>query len=119
MKAAITLLVVVCIVSSLTGTAQGSDYQTGKILAVEKLPAAASSMSGTDAPLTADVDRYNLSIQMGDTVYICRAKVPGWIDLDWIQGKEIQGKVDSKVMSIKRANGKVTKLSILSSKKND
>ena len=119
MKAAITLLVVVCIVCSLTGTAQSSDYQTEKILAVEKLPAAASPTSGTDAPLTADVDRDNLSIQMGDAVYICRAKVPGWIDLDWIQGKEIQGKVDSKVMSIKRANGKVTKLSIVSSKKND
>jgi hypothetical protein len=120
MKAAITFLVVVCIVCSpFARTAQGSDYQTGKIVAVEKLPSSASPATGTDAPLSAETVRYNLSIQVGNTIYTCRAKVAGDSDLDWTQGKEIQARVNGKAMYIKRANGKTTKLSIVGSKRTD
>jgi hypothetical protein len=120
MKSALTFFVVVCIAClPLTCTAQGSDYQTGKIVAVEKLPATASAATGTDAPLSTETDRYNLGIQMGNTIYTCRAKVAGDNDLDWVQGKKIQARVNGKAMYVKRANGKTTKLNIVASKKSD
>ena len=120
MKAAITFIVLVCFACGpLTRTAQGSDYQTGKIIAVERLAATSSAATGTDAALNTETDRYNLSIQMDDTVYTCRAHAAGDSDLDWTRGKEIQAKVKGKAMYIKRANGKTIKLSIVSSKKSD
>jgi hypothetical protein len=120
MKAGLAFVVLVCVVSSpFICKAQGTDFQTGKIVTVEKLPGGTSTGSGTDAPIASDTNRYNLSIQLGDTVYICRVKVSGAIDLDWVQGKDIQAKVDGKVMRVKKANGKVVKLSITGSKKSE
>jgi len=37
--------------------------------------------------------------------------------LDWVKGKDIQAKVSGKSMSVKRANGKTTKLAIIETKK--
>jgi len=40
-------------------------------------------------------------------------------DLDWVQGKEALVKIEGKRLSIMRANGKIAKLPILSTKKAD
>ena len=97
--------------------AQNSDYQTGKIISIEKLPASSSPSTGTDTPLAAGTNGYNLSIQIDGSVYVCRAKMPNGSDLDWAQGKEVQSKVKGKAMYLKRNDGSVAKLSIISTKK--
>ena len=110
------LAVTVCIPASLS--AQSSDFTTGTIVAVETVPGtSAPSSGGTDAPLASDVTRYDLSIQLGDSIYVCRAKTSSAYDLTWAKGKEVQAKVKGNVMSVKRANGKITKLSILKTTK--
>jgi len=98
-------------------TAQTSDYQTGKIVSVEKVSGTQSPSTGTDAPLTTGVKAYNLGIQLNDTLYTCRAKTSSDMDLDWTNGKEIQAMAKGKAMYVKRGNGKIAKLSIISSKK--
>ena len=118
MKSARIVVLVACVVlSSLLCDAQSSDYQSGKIIAVEKLPSAPTTNTGADAPLSAETDRYNLTIQIGDTLYTCRAKTPADSHLDWVKGKDIQAKVSGKSMSVKRENGKTTKLAIVETKK--
>lgn len=118
MKSVRIVLLVACVaLSPLLCNAQASDYQSGKIIAVEKLPAAHTANTGTDAPLSAETDRYDLTIQIGDTLYTCRAKTPAESHMDWVQGKDIQAKVSGKSMSVKRANGKTTKLAIVETKR--
>jgi hypothetical protein len=110
------LAIYVCVSS--TSLAQSSDFQTGTIVDVETLsPQSTPNSGGTDAPLTSDVNRYNLSVKLGDSVYVCRAKTMGAFDLTWAKGKEVPAKVKGNVMYIQRANGKVTKLSILKTSK--
>ena len=101
-----------------SSVAQSPDFGTGMIVAVEAIPgASAADSGGGDAPLASDVNRYNLSIQLGDSVYVCRAKTPSAIDLSWVKGKEVPAKVKGNMMYIKRANGKTTKLSIIKTTK--
>jgi hypothetical protein len=107
---------IVCV--SASALAESSDFQTGKIVDVETLePSSTPNSGGADAPLTADVSRYNVSIQLADSIYVCRAKTSSAFDLTWAKGKEIPARVKGNVMYIKRANGKVTKLSILKTSK--
>jgi hypothetical protein len=119
MKVALALFALACIaVSPAICNSQTADYQTGKIISVEKLDTAGSS-GGVDAPVASNTAHYNLGIQLGDTLYTCRAKTSGDIDLGWVQGKEVQAKADGKVMYVKRVNGKIARLSIVSSKKSN
>ena len=95
-----------------------ADYQTGKIIAVDKLESQSNTMSsGTDAALSPGVTRFNLSIQLNDSVYVCRAKTQSDFDLSWTNGREVQAKTKNNVMYVKKADGKVVKLSIVSTKK--
>ena len=96
--------------------AQSDDFATATVVEVNTLPTTGSG-SGGDAPLASDVTRYDLKIQLGDSVYVCRAKTSSSLDLSWAKGKEIQAKVKGSVMYIKRANGKISKLSIVKTTK--
>jgi len=113
----LTLLLISCVVcSSLTSGAQDSDFQTGKILSVEKgSPSTTSSAHRTDAPLPSNVTEYSLAIQLNGRVYTCRAQTHSGLS-DWTQGQEIQAKVEGKVMSIKRPHGEVERFPITASK---
>jgi len=95
------------------GFAAAYDYQTGKIVKVEKQESHASS-GGTDAPAKAAVATYRISIQLGDKIYVCQYKTDPDNELSWIEGKEIQARVHGKAMYVKKASGKETKGSILS-----
>ena len=112
------LTLVLCILFPIALLAQASDYQTGKIVSVDKVSSGGSG-GGTDAPMTPNRRRYNLSIQVGDTVYVCRADTSADMDLEWVQGKEVPVKVQGKTIQVKRTSGKIVKLSILSSKKSE
>ena len=107
----VALLICIAAVSS----AQSTDFQAGKIVSVETIDSSAHT-SGTDAPTPANRQKHNLSIELGGTVYVCRVETSKDYDLGWAQGKEVQVRVKGKTMDVKRENGKVVKLSILSTK---
>jgi hypothetical protein len=122
----VSVLLACIVVGAIAISAQGvyaqdkdADFQTGKIVAVQKVSSTGgqATAGGTDAPSTSEVDRYNLSIQLNDTIYVCRARIQPESSFSWTQGKEVQVKVSGKTMYVKRSTGKITKLSILSSKK--
>jgi hypothetical protein len=91
-------------------------YQDGKIIAVEK-QAGPASAGGTDAPIASSVDEYNISIQVGDTVYVCRYMSHSDQDLSWTKGKDVQIRTSGSAMYVKKANGKEAKASILKTTK--
>jgi len=96
--------------------AQDNEYQTAKIVAVEQI-SADNAASGTDAPMTPNVSRFNLSVELGEQVYLCRVKTISDFDLNWANGREVQARTKNKVMYLKRPNGKVLRLSIVGTKK--
>jgi hypothetical protein len=107
----VALLICVATVSS----AQNTDFQTGKIVSVDTIDSTAHA-GGTDAPTAPNLQKHNLSIELGGTIYVCRVETIKDYYLGWAQGKEVQVRVKGKTMDVKRENGKVVKLSILSKK---
>lgn len=95
--------------------AQDSDFQTGKIVVVEKV-ASGTTSGGSDASTQLTHQRYKLEVQLNGTVYTCRVDVHRDMDLEWAQGKDVPIPVKGKVLDVKRANGKIVHLNILSSK---
>ena len=91
---------------------QSTQYQDGKIIAVNKLPAPVSS-EHSDAAGASQVEEYEVSIQVGDTVYLCRYASHSDQDLSWTKGKEGQVRIKGKTMYVKRASGKETRAAIL------
>jgi hypothetical protein len=94
--------------------AAAQDYQTGKIVKVEKQESHSSHSGGTDAPMTAEVASYSVSIQLGDKVYVCKYKAHADSGTSWAEGKEVQARVSGKAMYIKKPTGKEEKGAILS-----
>ena len=105
------LLISLAAVSS----AQTTDFQTGKIVSVETINSSAHTGS-TDAPTAANHQKHNLTIELGGTIYVCRVETSKDYDLGWAQGREVQVRVKGKTMDVKREDGRVVKLSILSTK---
>jgi len=89
------------------------EYQAGKIVKVEKQESRASS-GGTDAPAKAQVTTYRISIQLGDKIYVCQYKTDPDNELSWIEGRDVQARVNGKAMYVKKASGKEAKGPILS-----
>jgi hypothetical protein len=117
----IFLVLALVFVGFLAAHAQSNDadFQKGKIVAVEKVSSTGgpTTTRGTDAPSTSQVNHYNLSIQVGDTIYVCRARVQPEASFSWPEGKKVNVRVSGKTMYVKRSTGKITKFSILSTKK--
>lgn len=109
----ISALFVCLALLSAVSLAAAREYQTGKIIKVEKRESHAPS-GGTDAPTTAEATTYHISIQLGDKVYVCRYQAGPDSDLTWVEGKDVQARVSGKALYVKKANGKETKGSILS-----
>ena len=121
MKASsLTLLLIGFMAFSLSRSlAQDSDFQAATIVSVEKLPSTpASTQSASDAPLASNVNQYNLGVQLNGKVYSCRIQVHG-DNHTWTEGKEIQAKVEGKVMNVKMPHGKIERFAILGSKNAD
>ena len=108
-------MVVLLICIAAVSFAQDTDFQTGKIVSVETIDSSAHT-GGTDAPTAVNRQKHNLSIELGGTIYVCRVETSKDYDLGWAQGREVQVRVKGKTMDVKRENGKVVKLSILSTK---
>jgi hypothetical protein len=117
-KLLVFALLLSLVASSALAFAQASDFQTGKVVAVDKVESAAPSGGGTDAPVPANKQRYNVRIQLGDMVYVCRVETIQESDLqEWAQGRDVQAKVQGKTMFVKRVTGRIVKFPIVSSKK--
>lgn len=96
--------------------AQNTEFQTGKIVAVQKMDSAIPTGS-TDAPTAQNRQRYKISIHLNDSTYVCRADTTEEMDLEWAQGKEVPARVNGKNMELRRTNGKVVRLKILATQK--
>src|SRR5258705_8709246 len=106
----VLLLCAACI--SAAASSQTAQYQSGKIIAVNKLPSHAGS-GGTDAPAASEVEEYEISIKVGDTLYVCRYVSHSDQDLSWTQGKEGQVRIKGKTIYVRKATGKEAQASIL------
>ena len=114
-RVAFLSIVALLICSAAVSSAQNTDFQTGKIVSVETIDSSAHK-GGTDAATAANLQKHNVTIELGGTIYVCRAEEMKDFDLGFAQGKEVQVRVKGKAMIVKRQNGKVVKLSILSTK---
>jgi hypothetical protein len=115
MKNILVSMVALLICTTAVSSAQSTDFQTGKIVSVETIDSGAHT-GGTDAHTAANRQKHNLSIELGGTVYVCRVETSKDYDLGWAEGREVQARVKGKTMDVKRENGKVVKLTILSTK---
>jgi hypothetical protein len=94
---------------------QQDDYQQGKIISIQKLPPAAPYQGDiTQAPLKASVTRYNVSTQVGDTVYVYQYKTESGEVAPWEPGQTQEVRVKGNVMHVKGATGEEGHYSILS-----
>jgi hypothetical protein len=109
MKRTVCLNVAAVLLLSALATAQSADaqYQEGKILEVQSLPHHAmsgGSSNVSEAPLGAGVDQYNVSIELGDTVYTCRYQAQAGSDPAWLQAKTRKMRVAGNTIFVKRLN---------------
>ena len=112
-----TLSVVVVLLSLLFAvqTSAQKDFQSGKIISVEKR-AAESSSGHTDSPSRVAHDVYDVAIEVNGTVYKCVYRSHPDIDSSWAAGKDVQVRLSgSKAIYVKRASGHQEKLSITNS----
>jgi hypothetical protein len=108
----VSLVCAVCLPA--VAQSQNPQYESGKIIAVNKLPAVHTNSGSADEPVPSGVDEYKISIQVGDTVYVCRYSSHSDQDLAWIEGKEAQVRVKGKTMYVRKATGKEAQASIVS-----
>jgi len=67
------LIVVQLVCLSVLAQSSGTQYVKGKVVSVEKVAKqGAATSGGTDAPVASQVDRYEISVQVADKVYVCR-----------------------------------------------
>jgi hypothetical protein len=63
------------------------------------------------------LDRYKISMRMGDTLYVCRANASAATFMDWSPGKQFPAKDDRKVLLVKNKDGSVVELNIAGKKR--
>lgn len=113
----------ICVIALIVSAQQqANSYQAGKIVAVDKFSdhhSAGGHQTGgaTDAPLPANVQTYNVSIQVGDTVYVCRYQAHSGQEMSWLQAKDVQVRLSGKTMYVKTATGEDAKAIILQNEK--
>ena len=102
------LLVLSCVVAitALLSFAQSGDegYQTGRVVAFEKVTANAQHME--------DSGQYKISMRLGDTIYNCHAGGSASVFLDWTVGKEFPTRLNDKVLQVKNRDGQIVELKI-------
>ena len=91
-----------------------NNFQSGKIVSVEKR-AVESSSRHTDSPSHPEHNTYDIGIQVNGTIYNCIYHSHPDIDPSWAVGKEVQVRLSgSKVIYVKRASGHQEKLNVAS-----
>jgi hypothetical protein len=100
------VLVILVLASVLSG-AETKPWQTGKILAVEKYePEVLCCYSGTDTPLQSNVVDYDISVQIGDTIYFGRYEAwTGYVPTAWAQDHLLDARADRHFVYLKTPAG--------------
>ncbi len=115
MKNQVLSLVLMALTSALWGE-QMKPLQTGKILAVGKRESEAFRVrKPTDAPLASNVVEYEVSVQIGDTVYVGLYQTfTGYLPGTWFKDKKVDTAVDKHFLYLKTPAGEVMRLPLLS-----
>jgi hypothetical protein len=106
---------------------QKADFQAAKIINVERIPGRATVPpsppgysnpgSPTEAQEGPSIDRFNVSVQVGDTIYTCRLKSYDPDNTDFTPGADVQARVTKNVVYLMRSTGDVEEAPILGKKK--
>ena len=114
---AVLLSSIICVPAF--GEKRKADFQKGQILRLEKLSGQPNpnGSAPSDTPLDPAVYRYNVFIQIGDTVYTARLDTNDPCDTEFSAGSEVQAQVSNRIVYLKRASGNVEEASIVSRKK--
>jgi len=113
---ALSLWLACAVFSPVLAQSNNDSYQPGKIVSVDNAPVQTTD-HGPDAQLKPNVADHAISIQVGDTVYLCRYRTVSDLDWSWLRNKDIQVKIKGKVMNVKRATGEDAKAKIVSTTK--
>src|SRR5262245_20717144 len=101
------------------GEKRKPDFQTGEIQKIERLPGQpnANGDAATDSQPDRGIDRYNVFVQIGDTIYTTQLETSDPMDAEFSSGSEVQARVSGRVLYLKRASGAVVEASIVAKKK--
>jgi len=101
------------------GEKQKADFQKGQILKIERLPGPsdANGYAPSDIPLDPGVYRYNVLVQVGDTIYTTQVQSSDPMDAEFSSGSEVQARVTRRILYLKRASGAVVGASVVGTKK--
>jgi hypothetical protein len=114
MKIVVVGLLLACaICSPLLAQPKNDAYQNGTIVGMDGVSANASA----EPQLESNVTDHEISIQVGDTVYVCRYHTSSDQDSSWLYNKTAQVKIQGKVLYVKRATGKDARAQIVSATK--
>ncbi len=74
--------------------AQTVTYQQATILDIQANDAQGNVHKATDAPPPTDQARYDVKVQIGDMIYVCRYKhATDYVPSNWEVGKTVEGRV--------------------------
>jgi hypothetical protein len=93
------------------------DFDQGKIQAVQKLPPTAPAGSASAAPASNPADQYNVSLLVGDTVYVFQYRVENEVPVPWQVGETRQVRVKDSVVEVKGPTGHVDSYPIVRTEK--
>ncbi len=111
----LTLAVVLALSSVLSG-AQTQSWQTGRVVALEKHEAELPCCySPTDAPLKSNVIMYDVSVQIGDTVYVGRYETSiDYVPANWAKDCLVLARPNKHFIYLETSSGQEKRLSLLS-----
>ena len=119
-------LITAVLLSSITcvpalGEKRNADFQKGQILKFERLSGQPNpnGYAGSDSPPDPGVYRYNVLVQVGDTIYAAQLESSDPMDGEFSSGSEVQIRASKRILYLKRASGAIVEASIVGKKKAD
>jgi hypothetical protein len=114
-------LLMLCVIAPAVERSKNDDFDAGKILSVQKLAAQPSPTtpggSASGAPASNPADRYNVSILVGDTVYVFEYGVENEVPVPWQAGETRQVRVKNNEIAVKGATEHVDTYPIVRTEK--
>jgi hypothetical protein len=99
-------MILVCATASIAAAAQKKNYETGKIIEVQKKAETRVLYYLVNTPVTADDPYYEVSIQVKDTVYVADFTPRHSADApDWHAGDSLQVSVEKRHLKVKSPEG--------------
>jgi hypothetical protein len=109
-------LLMLCVIEPAAQRLKDDVFEQGRILAVQKLPPMpAGTASG--APASNRADRHNVSLLVGDTVYVFQYRVENEVSVPWQVGETRQVRVKDSVVEVKGPTGHVDSYPIVRTEK--